>query len=152
MITPKFLRQTRERLLKRRDALRGALAGDQTLLRSLTLEGVGDEIDAAVVSEQAELRSQLAQVESRELARIDQALDKIRKSKYGRCETCDRPISPLRLKYVPYATDCIACARKHEHREERRGVTGGRAPVNRIAGYDLLEDEPTVESAELEVT
>jgi DnaK suppressor protein len=141
-------KQIQERLLKRRAALRAALAGDQSLLHSFAEEGVGDEIDAAVVSEQAELRSQLAQVESRELVQIDRALDKLRKGQYGRCETCDRAIPPVRLKYLPYAADCIACAR----REERRDVAAtGYKPVNRIAAFAPADEEPTVDEAELEV-
>ena len=142
-------KQIQERLLKRRAALRAALAGDQSLLHSLADEGVGDEIDAAVVSEQAELRSQLAQVESRELVQIDRALEKLRTGQYGRCETCDRAIPPLRLKYLPYAADCIACAR----REERRDVAQTEfKPVNRIAAFaPAADEEPAVDEAELEV-
>jgi DnaK suppressor protein len=142
-----FLRQIEQRLLNRREALRAALTGDQTLLYSLTDDGVGDEIDAAVVSEQAELRSQLAQVETRELWQIDRALEKLRAGHYGRCETCEKAIPPLRLKYLPYASDCIVCAR----REERRGpMTSGYRPVNRIAGLTAGDEEATAEVAELE--
>jgi DnaK suppressor protein len=150
MTRTQFLRQTEQRLLNRREALRAALAGDQSLLLSMVEDGVGDEIDAAVVSEQAELRSQLAQVESRELQQIDRALAKLRGGHYGRCETCEKPIAPMRLKYLPYATDCIVCAR----REERRDVaTSGHQPVNRIAAYaDAVEDnEPSAAEAELEI-
>ena len=149
MTRTQFLRQTEQRLLNRREALRAALAGDQSLLISMVEDGVGDEIDAAVVSEQVELRSQLAQVESRELQRIDRALEKLRAGHYGRCETCDKAIAPMRLKYLPYATDCIVCAR----REERRDVaTSGHQPVNRIAAYFVEESEPTAEEAELEIS
>jgi len=143
-----FLRQIEQRLLNRREALRSALAGDQSLLYSLADDGVGDEIDAAVVSEQAELRSQLAQVETRELWQIDRALEKLRAGHYGRCETCEKAIPPLRLKYLPYATDCIVCAR----REERRGATtSGHWPVNRIAALTAGDEEATAEEAELEI-
>ena len=148
MTRAQFLRRIEERLLCRRDALRAALAGDQTLLHTLIDDGVGDEIDAAVVSEQAELRSQLAQVESRELFQIDRALEKLRAGRYGRCETCERVIPPMRLKYLPYAADCIACAR----REERRGaVATGHRPVNRIAALAASDAESSDEEAELEV-
>jgi len=148
MTRTQFLRQTEQRLLNRREALRAALAGDQSLLISMVEDGVGDEIDAAVVSEQAELRSQLAQVESRELQRIDRALEKLRGGHYGRCETCEKTIAPTRLKYLPYATDCIVCAR----RQERRDVaTSGHQPVNRIAAYAVEDNEPNAEEAELEI-
>jgi len=143
-----FLRQVEQRLLNRREALRSALDGDRSLLYSLADDGVGDEIDAAVVSEQTELRSQLAQVESRELQQIDRALEKLRAGHFGRCETCEKAIAPTRLKYLPYATDCIVCAR----REERRDVAGGGyQPVNRIAGLTVDDEQVTAEQAELEI-
>ncbi|MCI0357344.1 MAG: TraR/DksA C4-type zinc finger protein [Planctomycetaceae bacterium] len=144
-----FLRSIEQRLRSRREALRAALAGDQTLLHTLVDDGVGDEIDAAVVSEQAELRSQLAQVESRELWQIDRALDKLRLGRYGRCETCNKAIAPMRLKYLPYATDCIGCARRHE----RRGAAANEhRPVNRIAAFTTADDEASdAEQAELEI-
>ncbi|MDX1946085.1 MAG: TraR/DksA C4-type zinc finger protein [Pirellulaceae bacterium] len=145
MTRAQFLRQTEQRLLKRRGALRQALTGDQHLL-NVHDDTVGDEIDAALVSEHAELRSQLAETESRELAQIDRALEKIHGGHYGRCETCEKPISPLRLKYLPYAVECIACAR----REERREASPGRGPVNRIAAYADDENEPA-HDAEVEI-
>jgi DnaK suppressor protein len=123
------MQETKTRLVKRRDALRQALAGDIGMLRAPHEGAVGDEIDAAIATEQAELRSQMASFESRELAQIEYALDNIRRGHYGRCEHCDKPISSLRLKALPYATECIECARH----EERRGVAARSSPVNRIA-------------------
>ena len=67
-------------LVRRRDALRSALAGDLSLLRDLRSESPGDVIDAAYDSTQDEISSQLAEVESRELANIETAT----KSDYGR--------------------------------------------------------------------
>ena len=56
-------------LIKRRDALRKALAGDLSLLKELRAQTAGDVVDAALDSAQDEISSQLAEVESRELAR-----------------------------------------------------------------------------------
>jgi len=127
----------------RRDALRRALAGDMSMLRMQNEQSVGDEIDAAIATEQAELRSQMASFESRELAQIEAALDKIKHGKYGRCESCDKVIAPLRLKALPYATECINCARSGE----RRGADSGRhSPINRVAAFrGEDENEPTYE-------
>jgi DnaK suppressor protein len=127
-----FLKDTEKRLRGRREALRRALAGDMSMLRAEQEQSVGDEIDAAIATEQAELRSQMLNFESRELAQIESALDRIRHGRYGRCETCDRVIAPVRLKALPYATECIACAR----RDERRGAGAERSsPINRIAAF-----------------
>jgi DnaK suppressor protein len=93
-----FVKHTQKLLVARRDALRRTLAGDIGMLRSQHEETVGDEIDAALATEQSELRSQMASFESRELKQIENALDKIRHGQYGRCETCERPIGPPRLK------------------------------------------------------
>jgi len=127
-----LIKETKRRLMGRRDALRSALAGDMSLLRAQNEEAVGDEIDAAIATEQAELRSQMASFESRELAQVEAALDKIKRGRYGRCEACDKPIAALRLKALPYATECIDCARNGE----RRGAEPGRSsPINRLAAY-----------------
>ena len=127
-----ILKDTKQRLMGRRDALRRALAGDMSMLRSQYEESAGDEIDAAIATEQAELRSQMASFESRELAQIESALDKIHQGHYGRCETCDDPIAPLRLKALPYATECISCARRDERRDARRAFAD--QPDCRVSG------------------
>jgi DnaK suppressor protein len=135
-----FLKETKERLVYRRDALRRALAGDMSMLRSQHEDAVGDEIDAAIATEQSEIRSQMASFESRELAQIENALEKIRHGLYGRCETCDKVIAPVRLKALPYATECIACAR----RDESHAAGGGRhLPVNRIAAFSDADEGDT---------
>ena len=106
-------------LVRRRDALRSALAGDLTLLRELRSESPGDVIDAAVDSAQDEISSQLAEVESRELASIENALERMRTGQYGTCEYCGCKIPMARLNALPYATMCIACQRE----VERTGAT-----------------------------
>ena len=60
----------RQVLIKRRDALRQALAGDLSLLKELREQTSGDVVDFALDSAQDELSSQLAEVESRALAQI----------------------------------------------------------------------------------
>jgi DnaK suppressor protein len=100
-------------LLKRRNALRQSLAGDISYL-SDTKEQVGDEIDAALDTAAGEASSQLAEVESRELAEIELALTRIKEGSYGKCEDCQKTIGAIRLQALPYATLCINCARKDE--------------------------------------
>ncbi len=101
-------------LITRRDALRKALAGDLSSLSELREQASGDVIDAALDSAQDEINSQLAEVESRELANIDHALEKMRSGAYGLCEECDKKIPMARLNALPYATTCIECQRNAE--------------------------------------
>ena len=137
MARSEMLKKIETQLVARRDAMRRNLAGDERMLKTLHESGVSDEGDAALVTEQSELRSQMASFESRELSQIEAALDKIREGSYGKCESCGKSIAPLRLKALPYATECIVCARQ----EERRGVSPTKvySPVNRIAA--LVDDE-----------
>ena len=110
-------------LIRRRDALRSALAGDLSLLKELRSESPGDVIDAAYDTAQDEISSQLAEVESRELASIENALERIKAGVYGLCELCNCKIPMARLNALPYATMCISCQRDLE----RSGVVGSRA-------------------------
>jgi DnaK suppressor protein len=110
----------RETLVMRRDALRTALAGDLSLLKELRSQTSGDVIDAALDSAQDEICSQLAEVESRELSQIENALLRMRDGQYGLCEACSCNIPMARLHALPYATLCIDCQRE----AERQGHSG----------------------------
>ncbi|MCP4189435.1 MAG: TraR/DksA family transcriptional regulator [Planctomycetaceae bacterium] len=99
----------REVLIVRRDALRKALAGDLSLLKELREQTSGDVVDFALDSAQDEINSQLAEVESRELANIETALEKMRDGSYGKCDGCATSIPVIRLQALPYATYCIEC-------------------------------------------
>ncbi|MGH7139269.1 MAG: TraR/DksA family transcriptional regulator [Pirellulales bacterium] len=111
----------REILVVRRDALRKALAGDLSLLKELRDQSAGDVVDFALDSAQHEINSQLAEVESRELASIENALERMRTGHYGVCEQCSIKIPMARLNALPYATLCIECQRD----AERQGTVGG---------------------------
>ena len=104
----------RQILIMRRDALRKALAGDLSLLKELRAQAAGDVVDAALDSAQDEISSQLAEVESRELASIENALVRMRDGQFGVCEGCSCTIPMARLTALPYATLCIDCQRESE--------------------------------------
>ncbi len=108
------IKNLRDVLIKRRDALRKALAGDLSLLKELREQSSGDVVDFALDSAQDEISSQLAEVESRELGSIDNALEQIREGTYGVCEGCKTSIPLARLQALPYATCCIGCQRELE--------------------------------------
>jgi len=106
--------QLRQILIRRRDALRKALAGDLSSLKELRQQTSGDMMDAAMDTAQDEISSQLAEVESRELAHIDTALERMRHGDYGTCDGCGHGIPLARLQALPYATMCINCQREAE--------------------------------------
>jgi len=122
--------QVRTLLLKRRDALRQALAGDLSMLKELRQQSGGDVVDAALDSAQDEISSQLAEVESRELARIDKALERMDQGVYGSCEGCTAKIPAMRLNALPYATYCIACQSEMERTGEYPSVDDDWSRLN----------------------
>lgn len=138
----------RQILLKRRDALRKALAGDLSLLRELRAEASGDMVDAASDSVQDEISSQLAEVESRELSRIEYALEKMREGHYGICEGCGTNIPMARLNALPYATYCIKCQRE----AERQGATQStEVDWSRLLDSSTSEIDVSINDIELDV-
>lgn len=114
MSRKKFLGEMREVLLQRRLALRQALAGDDSLLKELSQKSGGDEVDFALDCAHGEISSQLAEVESRELAYIENALNQFDEHRYGKCEACKQDIPLARLQALPYATFCVPCKLKAE--------------------------------------
>ncbi len=139
MARKESLLNLRSILVKRRDALRSALAGDLSLLKELRSESPGDVVDASYDSTQDEISSQLAEVESRELASIENALERMKDGKYGQCEVCGGRIPMARLNALPYATVCIDCQRELE-----RSGSGGfpqRANVEEEAGEETVSGE-----------
>jgi len=133
-------------LITRRDALRKALAGDLSLLKELKAQASGDVVDAALDSVQDEISSQLAEVESRELARIEIALQRMRDGQYGICDACAVNIPMARLHALPYATLCIKCQRE----AEREGAPN-RADVDWSRLLDVGTPEPDLSINDIEL-
>lgn len=120
MSRKKTLIQMRELLLERREALRQAVNGDDSLLRKLEQQG-GDVADFALETAYGELSSKLAEVESRELVSVEKAIKTMEMGTYGKCECCKRNIPLARLQALPYASACIDCQRAAEERGHRPG-------------------------------
>jgi DnaK suppressor protein len=135
-------------LLKRRDALRSALAGDLSLLKELRSQTNSDVVDAALDSAQDEISSQLAEVESRELASIENALERMHDGKFGSCEGCNNKIPIARLNALPYATFCIECQREMEQNGE---YTGGGADFSRLFDSTGGDSDVSINDVELDV-
>ncbi len=134
-------------LIRRRDALRKALAGDLSLLKELRQQSVGDVIDAALDSAQDEISSQLAEVESRELASIEKALERMRDGGYGKCEECEKAIPMARLNALPYATLCIECQRLAESGE---GASDSDADWSRVLDVNYGDSQISVNDLEVD--
>ncbi len=102
----------RAELVKRRNALRRVFAGDLSLLETPHATPVDKPVDSGLLG--SEISFGLAEAESCELARIENALETMQTGKYGVCENCKVEIPLIRLKALPSATLCIKCQREAE--------------------------------------
>jgi len=130
------IRKLRNVLLKRRDAIRKALAGDLSGLDVLREQAGADAVDFALDAEHGEISSQLAELESRELVQIERALERMEDGTYGICEVTGRPIPLARLRALPYATTRVEAQRELEEAREQ-----GRELPDFSRAIDLPGDE-----------
>ena len=107
MARKEFIKKMADVLTERRDALRQAVTGDDSLLKELSQRSDGDVVDFASSSSNGELSSQLAEVETRELNLIEEALKRVKDGTFGKCKGCNRNIKQARicLLYTSDAAD-----------------------------------------------
>lgn len=113
----KFLNQQKEKMLKNKEELERKLnsfAKETDAKNNWTAEmpsfdpGTSLEEEADEVEEFG-MRLALEQTLENELKKVDVALDKIKKGKYGICEKCAKPIPKGRLEAYPQAEVCAKC-------------------------------------------
>ena len=80
----------------------------------------GDDLEQADADNHGDLEFALLQIRTQTLARIDEALGRLKAGTYGSCFECDDPIAERRLRAVPFAVRCQEC-------EEQREQTGAKA-------------------------
>lgn len=57
------------------------------------------------------IEAQIKDTEKR-VVQIDNALRKISKNQYGKCESCGKEIPQARLKLIPEAANCLDCEKR----------------------------------------
>lgn len=113
-------------LVARQTALRNALAGELADLRRERGAQAGESANVGFDAGSEEIAAQLAEIEARELTKIEQALRRLKQGTYGMCEVCQAKISVGRLNALPYSTLCIRCQRMIE--ETKRTPTPPLTP------------------------
>jgi len=133
-------RKARKELLGKRDELRRKLQALDLLQRGPSGGTLAEPGDQATQNLEGESIVLVAERHADELQRIEQALDRLKRGRYGICDSCGRPIGQPRLKAMPSTTLCVECKRMEEALE---GPTGERTYVQRwgVAEELLLELE-----------
>ena len=104
--------------------------------------GSGDSADQAFESSGEEVTSQLAELKSRELVRIERSLERLKRGIYGVCEACQKKIPIARLNALPFSTTCIECQREMEISGDWTSVAGG-ADWERVSDSEARLKEPS---------
>lgn len=112
-----FLDEMQQNLTEQRKTILESLASQSEDMKGLikTVES-GDEADVAADVIDRNLLTAIGTQDSKRLQQIDNALDRIRQGKYGRCVRCGNEIPEERLRVLPYALMCISCASQEERR------------------------------------
>ena len=113
MVRKEALLKVTKNLLKRRTELRKRLGMDLYDMGG-SRGSNGDVAEAAFGSSGIEMSSQLAQLESQELAQIELALARLKQNRYGQCDTCEKKIPVARLNAVPHSVMCVPCQSQAE--------------------------------------
>lgn len=82
-------------------------------------ESCADPTDRASLESNRNAMLRIRDRERKLLAKIDEALQRIRDGSYGVCESCGGPIGLERLKAREVTTLCIACKSDQEAQERR---------------------------------
>lgn len=99
------LEERRDELAARRDRTTRRLAEANEPIRH-------DTAERGAAENRIRAQAEVAEVETEELQRVDDALRRMDRGEYGRCERCDAAIEPERLQAMPEAVTCLRCAER----------------------------------------
>jgi DnaK suppressor protein len=112
-LTPSDQKNYRQQLLAITTRLsRGVAELESEAMRPTGSDVARQQADAAVAEAEHDVTHAVLLSEEQILTEAQAALDRLATGKFGQCERCARPITKARLDAVPYARNCIHCARE----------------------------------------
>lgn len=84
-----------------------------------------EAIDVASEQWDARVLSEMTDVDARALDGVIAAIHRLDAGRYGICAACRQPIEPARLRALPEAAECAACARFAEETTPRSVFSTG---------------------------
>lgn len=95
---------------------------EQTISDMTSQSGnIPDPNDRATVESDRSFELRLRGRERKLMEKIDEALARIEKGRYGICEGCGEDIAIKRLEARPVAKYCIDCKKEQEQKEKAQG-------------------------------
>jgi len=108
------VRVFRDRLMDRRTSLVGQVQQAELYSRERDAEATQDPADMAANAYTKELLVSMSDNDRQLLNLIDEALECMDDSGYGKCIRCGQPLPEKRLEAVPWARHCVRCQELHE--------------------------------------
>ena len=81
-----------------------------------------DFADQASLESDLDIALHIKERESKLIAKVTDALERLEEGTFGICESCGEEISLKRLEARPVTTLCIECKKKQEASEKLRGI------------------------------
>jgi len=110
----KELQRFRDLLLVKRQDLMRAYSISKGDSKSDLDNGTEDYVDYAVNSYAREFLLSLTELDRKQLLLVEEALNRIDRGEYGRCQQCGEVIPPKRLEVQPWARHCVRCQELEE--------------------------------------
>ncbi|HBB89415.1 MAG TPA: RNA polymerase-binding protein DksA [Blastocatellia bacterium] len=104
----------RDKLTERRVSLVGQVQQAEMYSRERDAEATQDPADMAANAYTKELLVSMSDNDRQLLNLIDEALERMDDSGYGKCVRCGQPLPEKRLEAVPWARHCVGCQELHE--------------------------------------
>lgn len=121
MLSEKKKKYFRNLLGKKLKELAAQNSGSASSLADLKNES-SDFLDQASMESELDFTLHIRERESKLIAKIQEALERLDQGTYGICEECGGQISEKRLKARPVTTFCIDCKKRQEAEEKLRGL------------------------------
>ena len=109
-----ILRHAKDALLHRRAAIQRRHAKTEEELKQIEAGADLDWNERAGTQEDGAILGRVSEEERHELSEINAALARIEAQTFGQCESCGGRIGRQRLRAVPEARYCIACAEEQD--------------------------------------
>ncbi len=104
----------RDKLTERRVSLVGQVQQAELYSRERDAEATQDPADMAANAYTKELLVSMSDNDRQLLNLIDEALERMDDSGYGKCVRCGQALPDKRLDAVPWARHCVGCQELHE--------------------------------------
>ena len=135
-----FLKSARASLLEMRKQVTEGIESESKFSREGSKDEGMDAYDLASEERDRDISLILSDRDRQKLVAIDDALERIKSSSYGVCESCELDIAEDRLKALPFTRLCISCQSEQEREAKQMRRPDDDRGYRRFAVGDTDEE------------